>query len=122
KVVSDSIKRAEKDAMLLAQAQQQAKEEEAQRLKDAEEQHKKDSLAVIEKAQHDKAEAERKAKIQADIQAQKEALKKLYSADTSKTASIKPASTAVPKIRESDYQEGITDEKVEESNRTIYRT
>ena len=32
------------------------------------------------------------------------------------------AGAAVPKIVDSDYQEGITDEKVDEGNRVIYRT
>src|SRR4029079_7778676 len=66
---------------------------------------------------------EKNAKVLAEIEAQKKMLGKTNKADT-KPAQSPPAKTvaAVPKIIDSDYQEGVTDETVKETNRTIYRT
>jgi hypothetical protein len=59
----------------------------------------------------------------ADIEAQKKLLGKSNQTEE-KTAKQqpKPAAPAIPKIRDSDYLEGITEETVNENNRTIYRT
>jgi len=109
KFVADSTARVAADA--------KAAEEEAQ---NAEFRHYQDSLIAATKAQKEKAEAERQARIQEDIQARKDALAKANQVDTSRSSASKP--TAVPKIRESDYHEGITDETIKETNRSIVRT
>jgi hypothetical protein len=121
KFVADSIARADADAKAAVIAAEKAKADAEQAAKDAEFRQVQDSLAAITKAQKDKAEAERQARIQEEIQAKKEALAKASQIDTSRGGTVKPT-TAVPKIRESDYQEGITDETVKESNRSIIRT
>lgn len=112
KFVADSTATADAAA---AKAKAQAEED----ARIAEMKHLKDSLDNVAKAEKDKAEAERQAKIQEDIQAKKDALARANTVESNNTA--KPT-TAVPKIRESDYQEGITDETVKESNRSIVRT
>jgi hypothetical protein len=114
KFMADSTTQADAAAAKAkAQAEEDARMTEMKRMKD--------SVDLAAKAEKDKAEAERQAKIQEDIQAKKEALGRANAVDTARSNPIKP-STAVPKIRESDYQEGITDETVNESNRSIVRT
>jgi len=114
KFIADSTSKAESEAAI-------AKAFAAEEAKQAENKRIQDSLALIEKAEKDKAAAERQAKIQEDIQAKKDALARANRIDTTRTQSTK-STTTVPKIRESDYQEGITDETVNESNRSILRT
>ena len=114
KFVADSAAAAEAAAAKAkAQAEEDARVSEMKRYKD--------SLDNVTRAEKERLEAERQAKIQEDIQAKKEALARANQIDTTKNAVTKPT-TAVPKIRESDYQEGITDETVTESNRSIVRT
>jgi hypothetical protein len=114
KLIADSTAYAEAAAAKAkADADEEARLTEMKRVRD--------SIDNVSKAEKDKAEAERMARIQEDIQAKKDALARANQVDTSKSAAAK-STTAVPKIRESDYQEGITDEKVNESNRSIVRT
>jgi membrane protein involved in colicin uptake len=105
-----------------AKADQEAKvkAEEDRKKQALAEKARQDSLTAATKALKDKEEADRKAKITADIQAQKDALAKANTYE--KTSANKAPTTAVPKIVASDYQEGITDEKITEVNRSIQRT
>ena len=121
KFIADSTAKADADAKAAAAAAENAKLQAAEEARIAEMKRVQDSLAAISKAEKDKAEAERQAKIQEDIQAKKDALAKANKIDTTRSQPVKPT-TAVPKIKESDYQEGITDETVNEPNRSILRT
>lgn len=120
KFVADSIAKADADAKAELIAAEKAKANAEEEARNAEFKRTQDSLAAIAKAEKDKAEAARQARIQEEIQAKKDALAKASQVDTSRMYSNKP--TAVPKIRESDYHEGITDETVKEASRSIVRT
>ncbi|MFM7217406.1 MAG: hypothetical protein ACKO1U_05255 [Bacteroidota bacterium] len=119
----DSLSKAEADAKARQDAiDRRRAEEERQRLA-LQEKNRQDSLFRAQKLAAEQEEADRKAKAYADIEAKKQQLAK--SAEV--TAETKAATTPgrqvapVPKIKNSDYREGVTEEKVEESNRTIYR-
>jgi hypothetical protein len=126
KVEADSIARAEverqkQDALAKAKAEQEAKDKaeadrQTQLLADK---ARQDSITNAAKAEKEKEDADRKAQIAAEIQARKDALAK---ANTYEKSETKAPTTAVPKIKESDYSEGITDEKISETNRNIQRT
>jgi len=71
----------------------------------------------------EKEENDRKAKMLAEIEAKKQLLNKASAQDTTKKSSTAgKTTTSVPKIVDSDYRDGVTEETVTESNRTIYRT
>ncbi len=104
-----------------ADAEAKAKAEEERIRKQNEEKNKQDSLATAQRLKMEKDEQDRRAKALAEIEAKKLLLSKTnVPADDKSKAAPKPA--AVPKIIDSDYHEGITEETVNETNRTIYRT
>jgi hypothetical protein len=92
---------------------------------------RQDSIsAALAKEQKDKEEAERKKSKQNSIQQAKrdsveqakiDVLVKAGRNREMATTSSTP-STEVPKVVESDYKDGVTEEKIPESNRTIERT
>ena len=133
RALAEARKKAEADSIASAEVERQKQEalakvkaeEEAKAKEDAEQQKlllaeraRQDSIAALQRAQKEKEDADKKAAIAAEIQARKDALAKANTYEkTERTPSI-----AIPKIKESDYNEGITDEKITESNRSIERT
>lgn len=124
----DSLARLEADrlrnealAKAKADADAKLKADEERNRKLNEEKARQDSLATAHRIQDEKEEQERRAKALAEIEAKKQMLSQsnAHTDDKDKTP-VKTA--AVPKIRDSDYHEGITEETVAENNRTIYRT
>ena len=128
KLISDSLAKAEQEKSkmaLLLKANEDAEAKaiaEIERLKKlAAEKAKTDSIAAAYKLKKEKEEKERAARTQAEIQAKKDMLAKNYDkGDKSQTTATKPA--AIPKIIDSDYKEGVTEETITETNRTIFRT
>ncbi|MFN8142923.1 MAG: hypothetical protein U0073_00760 [Bacteroidia bacterium] len=128
KAKQDSTAKAEADrlkneALAKSQAENEAKAkaEEERIRKQNEEKNRQDSIATAQRLKAEKDEQDRRAKALAEIEAKKQLLSKTNAANDDKSkAPPKPA--AVPKIKDSDYHEGITEETVNESSRTIYRT
>jgi multidrug efflux pump subunit AcrA (membrane-fusion protein) len=115
------MEKARLDSLALADNLAKQKEETDRQQKLTEEREKQDSIRNAQKALLEQEEAARKAKILADIEAQKAMLGKANTVEE-KVAVETPKVAAIPKIRDSDYKEGITEETVNELNRTIYRT
>ncbi|MBK7572291.1 MAG: hypothetical protein IPI10_11970 [Bacteroidetes bacterium] len=84
------------------------------------EKNRLDSISAANKAAQEKESADRQAKAYAEIEAKKKLLAKTANKTDEKPATA--SSAPVPKIIESDYKEGVTDETIKENNRTIYRT
>ena len=129
KIIADSTAKAQAEKArleLLAKAKEEtnakAKAEEQRQKQVAEEKAIADSITAANQKQKDADDAERKAKIQADILAKKELLAKTYSKGAGQTQEKAKPSVAIPRILDSDYKEGVTEETISESNRTIYRT
>ncbi len=128
KFVVDSTARASADkakqdalAKNLAEADAKAKAEEERLKLVADEKAKSNANAQADREQKEKEDADRKAKVQADIQAKKDLLTKTYTSDDKEKTTLAKSTTAVPKIRDSDYKEGVTEETVAETNRSIFR-
>ena len=113
--------KASQDSLVLADATQRQKAEAERLKKNANEKAKQDSLAVVQRARDEKEEQERKAKVQAEIEAKKQMLAKANKVEE-KAPPIPKVVAPVPKIRDSDYREGVTEETVNETTRVIYRT
>lgn len=111
-----------KDSISLAYVAEKEKLELESRRQQAEEKAKQDSILAIQRIELEKKEAQKKAKVLAEIEAQKQMLGK--SNKTEEKAATPPPKpvAAIPKIRDSDYREGVTEETVTENNRVIYRT
>ncbi len=77
-------------------------------------------LLQDKKAQNDKVEQERKAKLLAEIEAKKQMLAKANSVE--EKSKPLPKTAPIPKIVDSDYRDGVTEETITEANRVIYRT
>ena len=128
KAEADEIEKIKKQNELIALK----KEEDAQKAKEAEENKrmvaliekaKQDSVSAMQRLELEQEEARKKAKVLAEIEAQKQMLGKNNKTEEKPNASKPPKPVAaIPKIRDSDYREGVTEETVTESNRVIYRT
>ena len=113
-------------AMLAAKAKEEAdardKAAAEKQLLAIEEKARKDSAFKAQKELADKEEADRKAKAYAEIEAKKQQLSKAAELAGAPVVVNTPKAVApVPKIVSADYHEGVTEEKVTEQNRTIYR-
>ena len=113
-------------AMLAAKAKEEAdardKAAAEKQLLAIEEKARKDSAFKAQKELADKEDADRKAKTYAEIEAKKQQLSKAAELGGAQVVVSTPKADApVPKIVSADYHEGVTEEKVTESNRTIYR-
>ncbi len=113
--------KARQDSLALADATQRQKAEAERLQKNVNEKAKQDSLSIVQRAREEKEEQERKAKVQAEIEAKKQMLAKANKVEE-KASPIPKVVTPVPKIRDSDYREGVTEETVNEITRVIYRT
>ncbi|MBL0104332.1 MAG: hypothetical protein IPP51_11605 [Bacteroidetes bacterium] len=113
KAKQDSIYQAQHAAADRAEAERQAKL--------MADKNRQDSINAATRAAAAKADEERKAKAMAEIEAKKAALAAAQKKDDKPTVSAK-SSAPVPKIVDSDYKEGVTEETIKETNRTIYRT
>ncbi|MFM2206084.1 MAG: hypothetical protein RL213_59 [Bacteroidota bacterium] len=119
----DSVDKAEAAAKAQADADEKARQEELRKQRLAQEKATQDSLTQLAKEAAEKEEAERQARAYAEIQARKEMQAKSAQVKTETKAApaAGKASAAAPKIKDSDYQEGITEETITESNRSIKR-
>ena len=115
------LNKARQDSTARANAEQKQKAEEDRQRKIAEDKAKQEALAIQQREQALKDEADRKAKVLAEIEAKKKLLSKSNTVEGNTTPPPKTVAP-VPKIRDSDYREGVTDETINESNRIIYRT
>lgn len=120
KAVADS--KAKQDS--LTAAYQAAKDkDDANRLKAAADaKAKQDSITAANQAARDKDEADRKAKVLAEIEAKKKALSQANAKQDDKATKPTTPNTNIPKIIDSDYKDGVTEETINENNRAIYRT
>ena len=108
------------DSLLLAETSLKQKAEDDRLQKSAYEKLRLDSIANVQRLQKEKAEQERQSRALAEIEAKKRMLAKANKVEE-KVAPL-PKTAPIPKIRDSDYREGVTDETINESNRIIYRT
>ena len=111
--------KADADAKVKAEAEAKAKADQEKASLALAEKNRQDSISAANKALQDKEIADRQAKAYAEIEAKKKMLGKAPNKTEDKPA---PVAASVPKIIESDYKEGVTDETIKENNRTIYRT
>lgn len=113
--------KADADAKLKAAADAKASADaEKQRLAAKTKAHQ-DSIYLANAAAREKEDADRQSKAYAEIEAKKKMLGK--SSAVTEDKQVTPKTVApIPKIIDSDYKEGITEETIKETNRTIYRT
>ncbi len=111
--------KADADAKAKADAEAKAKADQEKARLALAEKNRQDSISAANKALQEKEIADRQAKAYAEIEAKKKMLGKTPNKTEDKPI---PVAASVPKIIESDYKEGVTDETIKENNRTIYRT
>ena len=112
--------KARQDSLMNANESKRQKEEAERQQKLAYEKNKQDSLVNAQRLQKEKAEQERNARALAEIETKKQILAK-SNATEGKAAPI-PKTAPIPKIIDSDYRDGITEETLTEATRVIYRT
>lgn len=118
----DSLSRAEAEAKARQDALDRQKAEEERKQLAALEKSRQDSMVRVQKEIAEKQEADRKAKEYAEIEARKQQLAKSNELNVdAKTGAPAAPVVAVPVIRDSDYKEGVTEQKIEDSKSTIYR-
>jgi hypothetical protein len=119
----DSLSRAEAEQKARADAEEKARLEAERQERLAAEKAYQDSVAQAARDAEAKAEADRQARAYAEIQARKElqAKSSQMKSETKGAPAAGKATATAPKIKDSDYQEGVTEETINESNRTIKR-
>ncbi len=120
KAIADSTQKAQANAKALADGKAKEESDRLEAEAKLKEKQKQDSVANVQRLQKEKAEQERQTKALAEIEAKKLMLAKANKVEE-KVAPL-PKTAPIPKIRDSDYREGVTDETINESNRIIYRT
>lgn len=114
--------KAKQDSLTQASIAEKEKIEKQKLEKIAFEKNRQDSINAAQRALVEKEEAEHKAKVLAEIEEKKKLLSSTNTNPVKETPPPAKVVAAIPKIRDSDYKEGVTDETVNETNRVIYRT
>ncbi len=121
KTRNDSIAKAESELKAQQEAEAKVKAEQERKELLAQEKARQDSIYLAQQALAEQVEADRKAKAYAEIEAKKQLLSKTSEAGGEIKTAPKVSAAPVAKIVDSDYKEGVTEEKLAESNRNIQR-